>query len=72
MRDARQLTADALDRVTAFDGARFKPPGASWTVDTRRWGRTGFLMVDINASSNLEDNGDNPMGTFAYVPSTMH
>ena len=29
-------------------------------------------MVDINASSNLEDNIGNSMGTFAYVASTMH
>jgi hypothetical protein len=29
-------------------------------------------MVDIKASSNLEDNLGNPMSAFFYVASTMH
>lgn len=31
-----------------------------------------FLMVDIAASSRLEDNLDHPMATFLYMLSTMH
>ena len=31
-----------------------------------------FLMVDINASSNLEDNVDLPWGSFLYAVSTLH
>ena len=31
-----------------------------------------FLMVDIRASSNLEDNIDSPFGPFLYTVSTMH
>ena len=31
-----------------------------------------FLMVDVNASSNLENNLDNPMAAFFYTASTMH
>jgi hypothetical protein len=31
-----------------------------------------FLMVDIEASSNLEDNVDHPFATFLYGVSTMH
>lgn len=31
-----------------------------------------FLMVDIQASSNLEDNVEHPFGTFLYAVSTMH
>ena len=29
-------------------------------------------MVDIRASSNVEDNVDHPLGTFLYTSSTMH
>lgn len=31
-----------------------------------------FLMVDINASSQVENNMDHPMGTLLYTISTMH
>ena len=31
-----------------------------------------FLMVDIKASSNVEDNIELPWGTFLYAASTMH
>ena len=31
-----------------------------------------FLMVDVRASSNVEDNLDHPLGTFLYTVSTMH
>ena len=31
-----------------------------------------FLMVDIAASSNLEDNLQNPMGPMLYSVSTLH
>ena len=74
VRDVRQLPTHAFDLVTAFDAIHdqadpaavlrgaydaLEPPGV-------------FLMVDVNASSHLEDNVGNPMGTFAYVASTMH
>jgi hypothetical protein len=29
-------------------------------------------MVDVQASSNLEDNVGHPLGTFLYAVSTMH
>lgn len=31
-----------------------------------------FVMVDIKASSHLEDNIENPLGTFFYALSTLH
>jgi hypothetical protein len=31
-----------------------------------------FLMVDIKASSDVQENLDHPMGPFLYTVSTMH
>ena len=39
---------------------------------TRRAGSGTFLMVDVDASSRLEDNVDRPLAPFIYAVSTLH
>ncbi len=50
------------------------PPGAAVLANVRRALRPDgtYLMVDINASSNLEDNLDLPWASFLYAASTVH
>jgi ubiquinone/menaquinone biosynthesis C-methylase UbiE len=74
VRDVRQLPTNAFDLVTAFDAIHDQADPAAVLRGAYEALRPNgvFLMVDINASSNLEDNIDNPMVTFAYVASTMH
>jgi SAM-dependent methyltransferase len=65
---------DALDLVTVFDAIHDQArPDAVLRVIQRalRPGGT-FLMVDIAASSNLEENLDHPMGAASYFTSTFH
>ncbi len=75
VQDATALPADVqFDLITAFDaihdqvdsqgaldqaGAHLAPDGV-------------FLMIDIKASSNLEDNMHSPHATRQYAVSTMH
>lgn len=65
---------ERFDLVTAFDAIHDQAHPAAvlaGAADSLRPGGT-FLMVDIQASSNLEDNLDHPVGTFLYGVSTMH
>ena len=64
----------AFDLITAFDAIhdQAKPAVVLANIaDALRPDGT-FLMVDIRASSNLEDNVEHPLATFLYTASTMH
>jgi SAM-dependent methyltransferase len=65
---------ERFDLVTAFDAIHDQAHPAQVLAGIAAALRPGgvFLMVDIRASSNLEDNLDNPFGTFLYGVSTMH
>jgi ubiquinone/menaquinone biosynthesis C-methylase UbiE len=75
LRDAAALDIrDELDLVTVFDAVHDQARPA--TVLRNIWqalkpGGT-FLMVDIKASSSLEDNIDLPWAAFLYAISTTH
>jgi len=75
VRDAAALDErDQFDLITAFDAIHDQAHPARvleriWTA-LRNDGV--FLMVDIRASSNLEDNLDHMIGTMGYTISTMH
>lgn len=64
----------AYDLVTAFDTVHDQAQPAVVLERIRRATRPGgtFLMVDINASSNLEENLDLPWATLLFTFSTMH
>jgi SAM-dependent methyltransferase len=75
LRDVAQLDAIcAYDLITAFDAVHDQARPADVLSNIHRALRPGgvFLMVDIRASSNLEDNVDHPTGAFLYTVSTMH
>jgi SAM-dependent methyltransferase len=63
-----------FDLVTAFDTVHDQAHPAEVLRRIHHGLRSGgtFLMVDMLASSNLEDNVDHPLGTFLYTVSTMH
>ena len=63
-----------FDLVTAFDSVHDQAhPAAVLAHIARCVADDGtFLMVDIKASSMLEDNLELPWGTFLYTVSTMH
>ncbi len=64
----------AFDLITAFDAIhdQAKPAVVLANIaDALRPDGT-FLMVDIRASSNLEENVEHPLATFLYTASTMH
>jgi SAM-dependent methyltransferase len=65
---------DRFDLVTAFDTIHDQARPAEVLAGIARAAREDgvFLMVDVQASSNLEDNVDHPLGTFLYAVSTMH
>jgi len=75
LRDVTDLGEhDRFDLVTAFDAIHDQAHPAqvlTGIADALRSDGT-FLMVDVQASSNLEDNLDHPLGTFVYTVSTMH
>lgn len=74
-RDVADLTELArFDLITAFDAIHDQADPAAVLAGIARALRPGgvFLMVDIQASSNLEDNLDHPVGPFLYTVSTMH
>ncbi|WP_433159860.1 class I SAM-dependent methyltransferase [Kribbella sp. CA-247076] len=75
VRDAADLGEhERFDLVTAFDAIHDQAHPVqvlAGIADSLRPGGV-FLMVDIRASSNLEDNLDNPFATFLYGISTMH
>lgn len=75
LRDVTELGAhEAYDLVTAFDAIHDQAQPAAVLAGIARALRPGgvFLMVDIRASSNVEDNLDHMLGPFLYTVSTMH
>lgn len=75
VRDVSELgERDRFDLVTAFDSIHDQAHPAQVLAGIAASLRPGgvFLMVDIQASSNLEDDLDNPFATFLYVVSTLH
>ncbi|MFC0628330.1 class I SAM-dependent methyltransferase [Kribbella deserti] len=65
---------DRYDLITAFDTIHDQAHPAEVLSAIAAALRPGgvFLMVDIQASSQLEDNVEHPFGTFLYSVSTMH
>ena len=73
--DAATITdVAAYDLVLAFDAIHDQAhPGRVLGNIHRALRPAGtFLMIDINASSNLEDNLDLPWATLLYAMSTIH
>jgi 2-polyprenyl-3-methyl-5-hydroxy-6-metoxy-1,4-benzoquinol methylase len=66
--------AEAYDLITAFDAVHDQAEPAKMLANIHRALRPGgvFLMVDIKASSQLEDNIGVPLSTYLYTVSTMH
>lgn len=74
-RDAAALDiADAYDVITAFDAIHDQAHPARVLENIHRALRPGgtLLMVDIKASSQLQDNVGIPFATYLYTVSTMH
>lgn len=71
---ARLAEEDQFDLITAFDAIHDQTAPRTVLANIARALRPDgvFLMVDIAASSNLEDNIEHPMATFLYMLSTMH
>ncbi|NYD79446.1 class I SAM-dependent methyltransferase [Arthrobacter cupressi] len=65
---------ERFDFITAFDAIHDQADPARVLRNIRAALRPGgtFLMVDINASSRLEDNSAIPWGSFLYAISTFH
>ena len=75
VRDVAELGEyERFDLVAAFDAIHDQAHPAQVLAGIAAALRPGgaFLMADIRASSNLEDNLDNPFATFLYGVSTMH
>ena len=75
VRDVAELAErDRFDLITAFDAIHDQADPAGVLSAIALALRTGgvFLMVDIQASSNVEDNVEHPLGPFVYTVSTMH
>jgi SAM-dependent methyltransferase len=73
--DAAAFSAPAaFDFITAFDAVHDQAAPRRVLRMVREALRPGgvFLMVDIGASSRLEQNRDNPMAPFLFTVSTMH
>ena len=71
---AAPLVGEALDAVFAIDAIHDQAAPAAVlhrVHDALAPGGT-FVMVDMAASSNLEDNLDNPFGPWLYSVSTLH
>ncbi len=74
-RDVADFDAtDAYDVITAFDAIHDQAQPAVVLRNIHRALRPGgtFLMVDIKASSRLEDNIGVPFAAYLYTVSTMH
>ena len=65
---------EAFDLVTAFDAVHDQAHPGQVLAAIARAVRPGgtFLMIDIKASSNVEDNIENPLAPALYTFSTMH
>ena len=74
-RDVAALdVTDAYDVITVFDAIHDQAQPARVLQNIHRALRPGgvLLMVDIKASSNLEENVGVPLATYLYTVSTMH
>ncbi len=74
-RDAAHLNEEgSFDLVTAFDAIHDQAHPDRVLAEIRRSLRPGgvFLMVDFQASSNLEDNVALPWGAYLYTVSLLH
>ncbi|SEH74686.1 Methyltransferase domain-containing protein [Mycolicibacterium rutilum] len=65
---------ESFDVVTVFDAIHDQAAPAAVLSNIYRALRPGgyLLMVDIKASSQLEDNVGSPLATYLYTVSTMH
>lgn len=75
VRDVAALgETEAFDLVTAFDTIHDQAHPATVLDQVAGALRPDgvFLMCDIRASSNVEDNIEHPLGQFLYMVSTMH
>ncbi|UXA16318.1 class I SAM-dependent methyltransferase [Mycobacterium sp. SMC-4] len=66
--------AEIFDVITAFDAIHDQAHPAQVLANIHRALRIGgvFLMVDIKASTRLEDNVGVPFASYLYTVSTMH
>lgn len=71
---ARLDIAENYDLITVFDAIHDQADPAAVLANIHRALRPGgrLLMVDIKASSRLEDNIGKPLATHLYTMSTMH
>ncbi|KUM40624.1 class I SAM-dependent methyltransferase [Arthrobacter sp. EpRS71] len=71
---SRLEAAEQFDVVTAFDAIhdQARPAEVLKNIRTALKPDGTFLMVDINASSRLEDNVQLPWAAFLYTISTFH
>lgn len=75
VQDVAELHApESCDLITVFDAIHDQAHPARVLANIAEALRAGgvFLMVDIHASSMLEENIDLPLGPFLYTVSTMH
>ena len=75
VQDVAKLPAEpGFDLITAFDAIHDQIDPAGVLRRIREALRPGglFVMLDVHASSNLEENVDTPMSAFVYTVSTMH
>ncbi|HEX2284287.1 MAG TPA: class I SAM-dependent methyltransferase, partial [Mycobacterium sp.] len=74
-KDAAQLdVSETYDAITVFDAIHDQAQPARVLENIYRALRPGgvLLMVDIKASTHLEDNVGVPLATYLYTVSTMH
>ncbi|MDQ2637928.1 MAG: class I SAM-dependent methyltransferase [Actinomycetota bacterium] len=74
-RDVAELdAAESYDAITVFDAIHDQAQPAKVLENIHRALRPGgyLLMVDIKASSRLEDNVGAPFSAYMYTVSTMH
>jgi trans-aconitate methyltransferase len=75
LQDLGRLEApEPFDLVTAFDAIHDQadPAGVLGRIRAALAPGGTFLMLDVCASSNLEDNVQTPMSAYLYTVSTMH
>jgi len=75
VQDVTNLPSDvSFDLITAFDSIhdQVNPQGALNEASSHLALNGAFMMIDIKASSNLEDNIAHPVAPFFYAVSTLH
>ena len=75
VQDVTDLPSDvSFDLITAFDSIhdQVNPQGALNEASSHLSLNGAFMMIDIKASSNLEDNIEHPVAPFFYAVSTLH